>query len=121
MLGFGCSKSDSSDVPLKPGSLYSVDDGEGAFKIAKVLVVEDQGVHIRLYKNTYSTRPDKIDPSTLSLGSFLDKDGFGIGHLPLSLKGFRVWKPALLMEGKVAPDELEGYNTWKEGGGGVFK
>ncbi len=105
---------------FKVGGLYSVKDGETRFKIAKVLVVDKDAVHIRLYKNTFATRPDKVEPSILSLGSIKDKDGFGIGHLPLMPQVFAAGEPMLLMETEVTPQELEGYKMWKEGGGGAF-
>jgi hypothetical protein len=62
-----------------------------------------------------------VDPSSLSLGSIKEKDGFGIGHLPMSPKAFAAWQPVFLMETPVVPGELEGYRLWKEAGGGAFK
>jgi hypothetical protein len=49
-----------------------------------------------------------------------DKDGFGMGHLPISERDFKGWKAVLLMQSEVKADELEGYKLWKEAGGGVF-
>ena len=105
---------------IQSGFLYTVDDGEGWFRFAKVLVVDDQAVHIRLYKNRFRERPTTVDPATLVLGNIQDADGFGIGHLPLTQKAFAAWKPVFLERGVVKPDELEGYETWKDAGGKLF-
>ena len=105
---------------LREGALYIVNDGEGAFRVAKVLVVDDRGVHVRLYKNKWKERPKAVDLSTLSMGSIHDPDGFGMGHLPLSKKSFAGWQPIFLQDGVVAKDELDGYEMWKQGGGGYF-
>lgn len=78
----GCGES------FRAGGLYSVDDGEGWYRIAKVLVVENDGVHVRLYKNKFKTRPTSVEFASLSLGSIHDKDGFGMGHLPLIHRAF---------------------------------
>lgn len=113
---FGCSQAPS----LKQGALYTVDDGEGFFRVAKVLVLDEHGVHVRLYKNKWKERPATVDVSILSLGGVDDPDGFGMGHLPLSKNAFAEWRPVLVQDGTVAKDELDGYEMWKEGGGGYF-
>ena len=102
------------------GSLYTVDDGEGWFRVAKVLVADDEAVHIRLYKNRFKERPTTVDPKDLELGTVHDKDGFGMGHLPLTRRAYSAWLPVLLQRGTVEPDELEGYEEWKSSGGGLF-
>jgi hypothetical protein len=56
----------------------------------------------------------------LSLGTVHDEDGFGIGHLPLSARNFAHWEPMIIGHEEVSPEELEGYNLWKESGGGVW-
>ena len=105
---------------LKVGGLYSVDDGKGNYRVAKLLALDDSAVHIRLYKNKYPSRPQTVDSSTLSLGAIHDKDGFGMGHLPLSRKAFADWQPVFIFQSSVTDEELEGYKMWKENHGGVF-
>lgn len=105
---------------LKVGGLYSVDDGEGNYRVAKILALDDSAVHIRLYKNKYQSRPASVDASSLSLGTIHDKDGFGMGHLPLSRAAFANWQPAFLFQSAVTDEELEGYEMWKESQGGIF-
>ena len=101
------------DDSIKAGAICTVEDGDGKFGIIKVLVMEPEIAHIKIYKNKFATRPSKIDLKTLSMGSINDKDGFGIGHTPLSRKGFEEWKPVVIANEKVSEEELEGYRIWK--------
>ena len=111
--------STTPDTPLA-GAVYSVDDGEGRYGIAKVLVVDQDGVHIRLYKNKFGERPFRVDVSSLDLGSIHGPDGFGMGHLPLTHAAFSAWEPVFLVATGVDDEELEGYFYWKEAQGGYF-
>jgi hypothetical protein len=128
------------DLPsqnLKAGALYSVFNGDesGTFGVVKVLVLEPAVVHIRVYQNTFPTRPGHADPATLSLGGLsledlqdeekldekLETHRFGIGHMPLAIRDFVYgWQPVFLEESPVTEEELEGYEYWKREGGGVF-
>ena len=102
------------------GALYSVDDGEGFFRVAKVLAVDPGGVHVRLYKNRFTVRPATTDPSKLDLGTIHDPDGFGMGHLPLTHRAFAAWLPVCLSVGSVTEEELDGYWEWQSAQGGYF-
>lgn len=116
-------RNDTAPEPeLQVGGLYSVNSGDGKYGVVKVLALDPSAVHLRLYKNKFNTRPEAVDSSTLSLGSMNDDDeeGFGIGHFPLSRRDFTKWQPVLLSQETVSEEELEGYNMWKEAGGGVF-
>jgi hypothetical protein len=107
---FGC-----STATFKPGDIYSIDDGEGKIGIVKVLVVEPSVIHLRIYKNKFNSRPKIVETTELSLGRFGDEGGFGIGHIPLDIDGFKDWRPELLTNQELTASELEGYNIWKEG------
>ena len=104
----------------KTGGIYSTSDGKGRFGVVKVLTQEAGIVHVRVYKQKFDTRPEKIEAGSLTLGSIRDPDGFGMGHLPLSLATFQGWQPVLLTVIPVTSEELGGYKYWKESGGGVF-
>jgi hypothetical protein len=103
----------------EPGEIYSIADEKG-YLVAKVLAVDARAVHVRVYKNKYPTRPLEIDESTLTLGTIHDPDGFGMGHLPLLREVFRKWQPVFITQASVADEELEGYELWKEKGGGLW-
>jgi hypothetical protein len=99
------------------GGVYSIEDGTGKYGVAKVLVVEPDAVHVRVYKNKFDVRPSEVDTATLTLGSVLTDKEFGIGHLPLAKEGFVNWRPVLVLRTPVTEEELEGYRIWKDGGG----
>ncbi|MGC2743795.1 MAG: hypothetical protein WA672_11445 [Candidatus Angelobacter sp.] len=106
---------------LFEGAYYSIADGE-VFSIAKALKLEPEIVHVRIYKQHFPQRPRSIDPAALTLGTIYDKDGFGMSHLPLQLATFLNSEPAFLTHGEVKPEELNGYNLWKEtADGGVLE
>ena len=120
LAGCGESAPPATKSDYVPGALYTVTDGK-AFKVAKVLALDAQAVHVRLYKNSWTARPASVDPATLQLGSISDKDGFGVGHLPLDRQTFADWEPVFLATSGLAPDELEGYEMWRKGVGGAAK
>jgi len=120
LVAFAISCSLNSVVELTPGGIYSIDRGDGTFGIVKLLVLEDGVAHVRIYKNWFEQRPQTIELDDLSLGGIDDPDGFGIGHIPIPEKDFSSWQPELLTITMVEEEELEGYDIWKESGGGVF-
>jgi hypothetical protein len=133
-LGLSRKKSSSGLSPheLKVGGLYSVANGDESrtFGVVKILVLELPTVHIRVYQNSFATRPETVDLAALTLNGLdlnalnnmdLDNYKFGIGHMPLFVDDFLYgWQPLFIMQTAVTEDELRGYNYWKEEGGGVF-
>jgi hypothetical protein len=105
---------------LFEGGYYSIAEGE-TFRIAKILKLDPDIVHVRIYKQTFHQRPRSIDPALLTLGTIHDCDGFGMGHLPLRLTRFKNREPWFLTYSEVKPEELEGYEHWKLAGGGVWE
>ena len=99
----------------KAGGIYSVGKA-GHYQIAKALVVDPSAVHVRIYAGTRSTRPTKVNPSDLRLGG----DEPGIGHLPITHAVFAASEPQLITVDEVLPEELDGYDMWKEAGGNVW-
>jgi len=111
----------SAPSELFEGAYYSIVDGE-TFSIAKILKLDPEIVHVRIYKQHFQQRPRSIDPAALTLGTIHDKDGFGMSHLPLRLVTFLNSDPIFLTHTEVTPQELEGYNFWKEtADGGVWE
>ncbi len=110
-----------TSTQLAAGGIYSIRSGAGDFGVAKVLVLDGETIHIRLYKNRFPARPGSIDQSVLTLGTIHDTDGkFGIGHLPIRTVEFKAWQPKLLVMTTVSTNELDGYEEWKQGGGGIW-
>jgi hypothetical protein len=114
----------TSPAGWREGGLYSIVHEYGGFGVVKVLVIERDVVHVRLYKNRFSYRPKTINQTSLTLGTREDvaagNGSFGIGHLPLSESLFCSWRPVLLAQSTVQPEELEGYEVWKDAKGGVW-
>ena len=104
------------------GGLYSVEAENGGYSIAKVLKLDPDGVHMRLYSNHFESRPTEIESSTLYMAGIDHKpdETLGIGHLPLRRKSFQDWNPVLIKVEQVKPEELEGYTMWKDAGGGYL-
>ncbi len=103
------------------GDLLSVVADDGLFGIVKVLALDSQGIHIRLYQQRFAQRPLAVEPESLTLGSLFASDApFSIGHIPLSHAAFRGWQARQVAPGTVADSELEGYRGWLEAGGGYF-
>jgi hypothetical protein len=105
---------------LFEGGYYSIIDGD-EFAIAKVLKIDPDIVHVRIYKQHFAQRPRGIDPSGLTLGTIHDKDGFGMGHLPLRIATFQNREPVFITHAVVNANELECYTIWKDAGGGVWE
>jgi len=112
--------SETARSELFEGGYYSIVDGD-RFGIAKVLKLDPEIVHVRIYKEHFPQRPLSIDPDQLTLGTIHDKDGFGMGHLPLRLEKFRESEPIFITHAEVKEDELEGYEMWKDAEGGVWE
>ena len=113
----------SRQVPgrrLEIGGLYSVQKEEQGYAVAKVLVL-DEAVHVRVYKERFSERLSRVDEAKLTLGSAYDREGFGFGHIPLSREAFAAWKPVFVQSSSVRAEELDGYQEWKKHGGGVWR
>jgi hypothetical protein len=102
-------------MKLEVGGLYSIENGDEGYRIAKLLAYGDGTYHVRVYAQKFPSRPSTVDPSTLSIERYDFPGGGGFGHLPLGESGFLYWKRVLIMKTTVKPDELVGYNMWKRG------
>ena len=123
---FGCSKSsDKVKKEVLPGQYYSFICDNGFYKVLKVLVVEEELIHVCYYNNLFDKKPLKDVIQSLYFGekqfqdAFLSKEGnkqcTGYKHMALTLKNWDYWEPEFLAGGEVAPDELEAYEKWKNG------
>jgi len=120
LVTWACDRGRSVSEEWRTGGLYSIANGNGRFGVVKILVLEPDAVHVRIYKQTFPTRPTSVDPQSLTLGGIDDKDGFSIGHAPLSRSTFASWEPIFLSQQSVSEKELDGYKLWKEGSDKTF-
>lgn len=86
---------------------------DGQFRASKILKIEGESVHIRLYRNRFAFPPKRINPGELTIGSVGDPEGFGIGHVPMSMAGFLSGGPIVIQNETVTEEELEGYQMWQ--------
>jgi len=94
--------------------MASVELESGGFGVLKVLAADDQGVHVRLYAHRFQRRPE---PDQLDVLSTVD---FVYGHMPVSYEMFSGWEAQLITHHTVHDDELDGYRSWRDDGGGYF-
>jgi hypothetical protein len=106
---------------LTAGDLCSALSGEGDYVITKVLARDPGIVHIRIYKERFGYRPERINTALLSLGSVHDDEGCGIGHLPLAEGVYGSWQPEIIHHEAVTEEELDGYRIWQESSGGAWE
>jgi hypothetical protein len=102
---------------LLAGDICSI-RSEDHFSVAKILDIGREVVHVRLYKEKFRDRPTSVQ--SLSLGHIDDPDGFGVGHLPLSLGTFGSWLPVCFQQEPVTDDELIWVREWEKSGGSVW-
>ena len=105
---------DDSHVPYKVGGLYLVQNDDMTFGIAKIIAVDEGGVHLVLYANTYTAAPDYIDPDTLLLGGDEENEKWGISHFPLAYESIAVWRLAPIGFAEVRNIEQQAYLRWKK-------
>jgi hypothetical protein len=104
------------------GGMYSTPQDDGTYTVIKILKLDDQGVHIRMYSNVFESLPASIDESTLYMAG-VDRgpdEALGMGHAPISRQSFATWGAEFIQQSSVSPEELEGYDMWLEAGGGYF-
>jgi hypothetical protein len=104
------------------GGLYLVEAEGGGFSVVKILKLEDEGVHVRVYSNRFDVAPGEIDEGSLHVAGVNRDSGVppGVGHLPLATDSFTAWTPRYVKTVSVDVSELDGYRQWKEEGGGYF-
>jgi len=120
LMLLGCDQRKSTSEDWHAGGLYSICEDNGQFSVVKILVLEPEAVHVRIYKQRFSSRLTSVDPASLTLGRIDDKEAFSIGHIPLSRNSFAALDPVFISQQSVSDNELEGYKMWKEASGKTF-
>ena len=100
----------TSSQPPEVGAVYSLNDGEGGFRAAKVLATEDEIVFVHLYSERWPKRPSLQAVEKIS-------NPLSIAY---SMPSFNGMQPARLQTAKVLPDELKAFEEWKQSKGEVF-
>jgi hypothetical protein len=104
------------------GYYYSKRDA--VYRVSKVLAVTPGIVHLRSYRNIFTSPPTANDIPSLTIMMTMEdlmaltkdpkKAGpIGIGHAPISRAGFLDEAPVLFATGPVDDAELDGYRDWR--------
>jgi len=96
--------------PPQVGALYSLNDGEGGFRAAKIIAVEDEVVFTCYYSQRWTSRPTPADAQKADKAV----------PLAFSSETFAGMRPVQLENGSVSADELDAYETWKQSKQEVF-
>lgn len=116
VLVFGCGP--VGDPPMQLGGLYSVEDGTGGYRIAKLLLYDTTVAHLCLYSNRFTVRPDTISISILRLQP-REGELAGREHFPAARYLFRAWNPELIGFDSVTDAERDLVQEWSRLGGKV--
>lgn len=99
---------------LKTGDICTVQEGNGWFGVVKVLKIDADRIHVKMYQNKFYSRPEMIDPASLLMGDVAyDESGITMAHLPYQKPEFNAMKPEIEGNELVLPEELEAYRFWK--------
>lgn len=113
---YGCGS--GIEPRMVEGGLYSVEDGQGAFRPAKLIAFDSGTVHLRLYCNRYEERPDTIHAESLRLspspGELNARE-----HFPIRRWLFRAWVPELQGFDSVTESERAMMGRWERANGAV--
>ena len=105
----GCGPSDNTDSnesatnELKTGGIYATRNDEGKYSLSKILVLEDEAIHIRLYNEEFDEIPKSVSSDDLT---------FLLGHAPMARKGFLSDDPKFVTLESVSDSELAGYRMY---------
>ena len=99
---------------LKTGDICTVQEGNGWFGVVKVLLIDADRIHVKMYQNKFDTRPEMIDPDSLFMGPVdPEENGITMAHLPYQKSEFNAMKPEVEAYEPVTPEELEAFRIWK--------
>jgi len=85
------------------GALYSLNDGEGGFRVAKVIAVENDAIFVHLYFKRWTSRPART----------MAKAATHPMPLAYSTQSFVSMQPLHLEGGSVSAEELSTYEKWR--------
>ena len=95
---------------LVEGGIYAQKQRFLRWAIFKVLKLDADVAHLRLYKNVFWRRPTAAIP---------DLD-WSLGHVPISRANVESWPVYLLAQIPATPEELQGYQIWRDDAGAGY-
>ncbi|MBK7407105.1 MAG: hypothetical protein IPL49_10580 [Saprospirales bacterium] len=95
---------------VNPGEYYSLQTGKQRFQVARVIAVEEEGVHLTLSHRKFPHRPDTLDQSSNQVNP---TEGV---YLPFRWFPFYAMRPQYLTQEPVNARELVEYKVWQAEG-----
>lgn len=104
------------------GGIYAHSSDDGVFKCFKVLVVDDIGIHIKMYPNKFQHLPSVAECGQLGnpVSPELGINAPVLGHVPVERNAINEWGASLVTSENVTEDEMVGYEIWAEESGGGY-
>ncbi|MEM7478946.1 MAG: hypothetical protein AAF483_28520 [Planctomycetota bacterium] len=116
---FGCIDLQSGKTDITPsrivvGGLYATKWDDGKFRIIKVLALDSETAHLRLYAEKFDRVSETIDSEQLTLGDVFGDGPVGLGHFPVAKSSFFNEERQFLKKEEVKESELDGFRTYME-------
>ena len=104
----------AAERDYEAGNIYWAPADNGAFFVFKVLDIDDDAIHIRIFSNGFAEPPSSVDESTLYIDEFGTGplDGTGFAHTFVEWRWFDGWETGLVQESTVRDEELDAYRRW---------
>ena len=97
---------------LKTGDICTIDAGNGKYGIIKILSIEPERIHIKLFANRFIVRPEKIDIADLYMLSVDDEAANCAEHLPMDKGNFTKLDAQTVGSQSITREEANNYLTW---------
>lgn len=96
----------SPTVRFKAGDVFATPSDDGTYYlIGKIVVLEEDQFHVRVYGSRFKTVPKSVDTSKLKVSAT---------HVALAAPDMVTWKPVFIQHEAVSDAELEGYRVYLE-------
>ncbi|MCI5159383.1 MAG: hypothetical protein D3906_13315, partial [Candidatus Electrothrix sp. AUS1_2] len=100
------------DDDLVAGGLYALQEREdGPYRLAKVVYIEEQVVHVVCYAEQTEQLPPDLIEQQLTVALNKEDSSFGLEHLPLPKAAFAA-NAVLLGQRSLSEDDLTGYRLY---------
>ena len=96
--------------PPQAGAIYSLNDGEGGFRIAKVVASEPELVFVHLFTRRLTARPVSVEAG-------ISQNPAPVAFSPATFSGMQ---PVVINSATVSLEETESYIAWKNSNSGVL-
>jgi|GEM_PF-4660390 len=97
---------------FKTGDICTIDMGAGKYGVIKILAIEPERVHIKVFSNTYIGRPEHVDVQLLTTITFDEAENHATEHVPLEKGDFNKLDAETVGSQGVTREEANTYLAW---------